>query len=432
MARSKVTTLLKRWELPSGWTWKPLGAVAYVEAGYKTLNKSLVDEQGTIPLIMSGDLQNRKTIPISRYITRESYEKIIGKKYDRKQQPGRKLLMAVARDTTRGRIGILEENPAIFNGVTFAFIPKERQMRLDYLYYYFLMESTQTFIQESLTPGPRTYTNKELFQDKMPIPVPPMEQGDALALQDQIIDRIEMLTGDAEEGRSQLTSMRARSLEAFSSILAQLFAPERIKDWQREPLSNLITLRTGTGFKNTDENARLPYIKPGSIINNIGRHDPYSAYAEAYTQEERGGYIIANDGATLLYVRLNPEARRAALLDQQRAICHNSILPISVRNTAKLSPSFLLYSLLTPDFTRFMLNYTSGAVGSQISQEMMQTLSSSYEFPLPEPEIQQHISSYLDQMQQTIYEGQALLERDVSAIEQAEGAILEHAYRGEL
>jgi restriction endonuclease S subunit len=430
MARSKVTTLLKRWELPSGWTWKPLRAVAYVEAGYKTLNKSLVDEQGTIPLIMSGDLQNRKTIQISRYITRESYEKIVGKKYDRRQQPGRKLLIAVARDTTRGRIGILEENPAIFNSVTFAIIPKG-QMRLDYLYYYFLMESTRIFIQERLTPGPRTYTNKELFQDKMPIPVPPMEQGEVLALQDQIIDRIEMLTRDAEEGRDQLFGMRTKSLEAFSSVLAHLFAPERTKDWKRERLSNLLTERKGSSFKNIAENARLPYIKPGSIINNIGRHDPYSAYVEAHTQEERGGYIIENDGATLLYVRLNPEARRATLLDQERAICHNSIFPISVRNTAKLSPSFLLYALLTPDFTRFMLNYTSGAVRSQVSQEMMQALYS-YELPLPEPEIQRHISSYLDQMQQAIYEGQALLERDVSAIEQAEGAILEHAYRGEL
>ncbi len=315
----------ERWPLPPGWSWVRLEEVADIEGGSAKATKAQARPEGTIPLIHSGDLHNSKTITITRYVTEKEYMHIVGPGKGRtttyyKQEPVKKLLLAVARETM-GRIGVLNAEKAVFNHAVLALTPKEH-ICLDYLFYYFLMESTRLYIREKVAPGPRPFIGGKVLGQKMLVPLPPLNQGNALALQDRIIERIEALTGTARQAQERLVTMRTDMLDAFSSLLGQLFA-SRMAKWPRVPLNELVEVRTGQRYRGQPEYRQAPCIASGSIISSIGVHRPYSSVArtEVEEEEERERYVLRNDGATVLYVGLRPEARRAVILDQELVVC---------------------------------------------------------------------------------------------------------------
>jgi hypothetical protein len=422
----------ERWPLPPGWSWVPLETVADIEGGHAKATKAQAHAQGTIPLIQSGDLHNSKAITITRYVTEEEYARLIVP--DRglitgyyQQKPVKKLLLAVARETM-GRIGILDAEKAVFNHAVLALTPKAH-IRLDYLFYYFLMESTRLYIREKVAPGPRSFTGGKVLGKKMLVPLPPLDQGNSLALQDHIIERIEALTGAARQAQQRLVTMRTDMLDAFSSLLGQLFA-SHMAAWPRVPLRELVEVRTGQRYRGQSEYRQAPCITASTIMSAIGIHAPYSPAAGSRSEEEGEGerYVLRSDGATVLYAGQRPEARRAVMLDQELAICSGAIIALSIRDRTRLLPSFLLYSLLAPQFTRFTLVNADGTGIPTVSSDVLL----SYALPLPEPGEQEGIINYLHNNRQLIESAQASLARDASAIERAQSAILEKAFQGGL
>ena len=138
-----------RWPTPADWKWYTLSDVitgGEPEIGNPGAQEKLINDAGTVTIIFSGDLQDTKEIQTSNRITQKDAARL-------KTFTGRKLLIAAARDTTMGKVGILsKDQTAVINNVVHIITPSEKYILLDFLFYYFLLQQTRTYLKEQIGP----------------------------------------------------------------------------------------------------------------------------------------------------------------------------------------------------------------------------------------------------------------------------------------
>jgi restriction endonuclease S subunit len=415
-----------RWTVPDGWQWCSLSDVILggePEIGDAKATQALINDAGTIPLIQSGDLKNRKEIQTSNKITQSEAKKlnhlIRGKK--------RVILMAAARETM-GRVGILDlaaGQTVAANIVVQTITPNEDIILRDFLFYYFLLRHTRNYIQNDLAPG-STYIPPDITATARVI-VPPLVE------QQRIVERIEALIQDIERYQRLLEKKSEDTLNSFYYAINETFAPTRVKAWINAiQVDKLLSVTDNNKQKHkADDQAYeqyrdYPYIQARTIEPLTGRLGDLQM---SKMQKSILKTFVALDDAqeTIL---LDPDSTnegitskiRAVFLQLDQIVYHPKLFHLTIRQQADVQPEFIFWSLLarTPlsDGLRFGdITLTSGRLKKAI-------------LPFAQQSEQTAIVNHLNSIHRLICEIQEKQDNQQKQLEYLKQNILEKAFRG--
>ena len=164
-------------EIPASWEWCTLGMIGTWKSGC-TPNKKNIDyyKNGTIPWLLTGDLNDNIIVDIPNKITELAYEQT-----SLKLNPDNSICIAMY-GATIGKLGILTF-PATTNQAC-CVCSEFHGISNKYLFY-FLMQHNEEFIQQGFG-GAQPNISKEKIISTM-IPLPPLDE------QNRIVDKIEEL-----------------------------------------------------------------------------------------------------------------------------------------------------------------------------------------------------------------------------------------------
>jgi restriction endonuclease S subunit len=230
---SSMTEATGRWEAPGGWSWHFLLEVTTCrpELGDAFAQRRYISETGDTPLIQSGDVGKSKEVSPVNKISLQTAERAKGSHL--KLFTGKQLLVTVGRETM-GQAGILNTDQQVaINNAVVVISPDEDRILLDFLYYYFLMKLTRSYLKERVVPE-QNYASPDSIAE-VEVIVPP------ISVQRRILQRIEALSQGIKRSRDLLATIQADTEAAFRQAVIDIFAPEEVNTWPgRVELSELL------------------------------------------------------------------------------------------------------------------------------------------------------------------------------------------------
>ena len=326
---------------------------------------ALAIAQDTYPYIQSGDLKNTKAIDTTKRILKSDADK----EQMRITTKGA-VLLATARVETAGRCGILSED-AIVNNAIRALMPRIDKIRLDFLFYYFRLLSTQDEIKHILTVTGRPQLRQEDI-GQLDIPLPPPE------IQDRIVRRLNAVLAEIRQSKLALEHIEQQISQVEDISIDKLFSA--IARDQRIPqyaLRDLVTIPKpqSHSIDEIEMYGNYPYISPTELVTGGIRHSEVKLLREV-EKKPRQFNVLENASSTILYALTTPRLKRVALLNDvwERLVYSPNVLPLKV-NSGSLDASFCMWALIAAPFTQFI----SGTVIQRVPQEKVQN----YLLPLP-------------------------------------------------
>lgn len=403
----------KQWTLPTTWEWKSLADIATTKAGSVKAVTALTTNDGTVPLVLSGDLKNSKKIETDRRI----HEADLAPKGIKLFTKGQLLLATIG--STAGAVGILDFDAAL-NKAIFAIAPNEKDIRLDFLFYYFRTRSTYSYIKSALTGSAQQHISiPDVRLMQIPVPI-------SLEEQRRIVLRIEALIQDIQRSRILLEKMHSDVQQTLERELVDIFTSPATKKWaNRAALRKLLKIKSNRQSIQHPIYQQYPFIDTQSIEPIMGRISNYLTLAEKKASEDQKKYVVENEPELILCAKSHPEQHRVAMLNLERAICNTSIYLLSITEKQLLHPRFLMWSLIAAPLEQF------SRVAAGINM-IAGNILLSYELQFPSMNEQRYIISRLDQIQQSTVQIRTLLFDNIQKTEKVEIEILEKAFRGEL
>lgn len=393
--------------------WTLGNSLEIIMGHQNTTEKKLAQAQGTIPMILSGDLKNTKHIPIKIYTTRERLQE---KKLEQKILAKERVLIALSWPGTVGKIGIFR-GEALHSKATAAFIPKE-QMNIDFLFY-MLKYMKQDITYEVNVQGRTSITLKRLNNLPMP-PLPSLEE------QGRLADQLDALFQKVERERDSLEKTQKTTDQLLHDTLQAAFAPTNIASWRKFRLGDLVTLIKQPLIPQASQYAQYLYIDDTCIKPERGELDRKLVWGEQQRYRHQAKNLVQNAHSSVIYVRTSPAKRRAALLDINEGLCHQNIavLRVAEGHQQDLLPEFLLWTLLSPPFTLFATNGHPES-SAPISEHKLL----SFEIPLPPRNVQRHLVKRLNAVQEATRKMLERLTQSTTKIQQIEQQILQKYFQ---
>ncbi|GHO96274.1 hypothetical protein KSF_063220 [Reticulibacter mediterranei] len=409
---------------PKTWQLLPLKEILNIEVGDDQATKDIADAKGTIPYIQSGDVKNTKDIRIRFYTTRDRIE-AKGMKPDQKVLTKERLLLAMARLGTAGRVGIFRE-AAIHNQATAALIPII-PIDIDFLFYYFRYR--QPLVAQEVEKHGKPRITKKYLQENIFIPLPP----GGVEEEKRIVERLEARLREVQQGYKLIENTQREITNAFNKALLNIFTPEQIEKWpgtRRIELRNMVdTIQERVVQQNAQLESYL-YIDETHITPERGLLHTRSTWQAHQESIESSIILLEQAQDVVLYYKSNALARLAVLLDVDQALCSTTMIPLRVRKDRQkdLLPGFLLWSLLSKQFLAYVTTNKQGMM--QTSPSVNKVLS--YELPLPDINMQRDIVKHLMRVQEITHEMQEKADDSRNKLTRVERAIFQKAFQGEL
>lgn len=412
------------------WESKKVGDVARITGGEAKATKALADKaeeesskratealaiaENSYPYIQSGDLKNTKSISTTKRILKSDVKKM-GMRITSKGQ----VLLAAARVGTAGKCGILLED-AIVNNAIQALEPHLEQITPNFLFYYFRLPSTQSYITNTLITYGRPQLRHEDTAD-LPIAIPPLE------IQKRIVRRLDAVLAELRQSKNTLGDIKQRitqaqelSIDKFFNALAQ--DQSLPHDSLRDLISN--TRRSFHTIEEIEIYKDYPYV---SLTDLGAGHILTEEIKLLQKVEKKPGkfYVLENTHPTILYALTAPHLKRIALLDNKykRLIYSPNILSLTI-NSNRLDASFCMWSLIAAPFAHFI----SGTVIQKVNPDRLLD----YHLPLPSLSDQRRIVEELNYIQRTLSEMDRKHTEHRQNVEELENSVIAQAFRGEL
>ena len=182
-------------ELPAGWVWTTIGAVAETTSGGTPSRNHLEYYGGTIPWVKSGELKDSVITTVEEFITEEGVKNSSAKIF---QQSTALVAMYGA---TVGRTGILGLD-ATTNQAICAIFPLKNAFTSKFITYW-LQFQRQTLIDQSMG-GAQPNINQDIVR-AFPLPLaPPPEQHRIVAAIEQQFTRLDAGVAALQRARTKL------------------------------------------------------------------------------------------------------------------------------------------------------------------------------------------------------------------------------------
>ena len=297
-------------KLPQGWVECQLGEVFETSSGGtpKRGNPEYY-QNGTIPWLKSGELNNSIIYSSEEFITEEGLNNSSAKIF-----PKGSLLIALYGATV-GKLGILDFDSATNQAV--CCIYQNAYYNRDFLFYYLLFK--KEYLVNQGKGGAQPNISQEIVKSLI-IPFPPLKE------QKQIVEKIESEFAKIDEGLEHLKNAKEQIKQYRQSVLKSAFEGKLYKttEWIESELINLCKSISAGGDRpeiyseTPTQDCKIPIYSNGIKDNGLYGYTNLARIKEpAITVSARGtiGFVCARYKPYFPIVRLISVIPELSLLD---------------------------------------------------------------------------------------------------------------------
>ena len=379
-------------DIPTEWKVGSLRWTTKIYSG-GTPEKNMTEywEEGTIPWLPSGCVNQKKIYRTDSFITEEGF-----KNSSAKWIPAKSLVIALAgQGKTKGTVATLEFSSTCNQSLA-AIIPNEE---VDYLYLYYYLDSNYSNIRSLSGDGLRDGLNLQILAD-ISIPIPPKKiQRDIASFLDRKTAEIDALITDKQRINELLQQQRQSII--YETVTKGLNPNAPMKDsgvewigyipanWSVVPLTKFLESRVdyrGKTPTKVDEGVFLVTaynIKDGSI--------DYSASQE-YVSRDEYEEIMRRGKPEVGDVLLTTEAPLGEVANVDNPDIALAQRVIKFRGNKQLDNYFLKYWMSSYGFQSFIKSLATGSTAEGIKASKLFMLR----LVLPDINEQKEIVTYLD------------------------------------
>ncbi len=259
-----------------------------------------------------------------------------------------------------------------------------------------------------------------LFDSQIPIPFlnDPVR---SLETQKRIVLRLETLLGEVKSARELQESIEEDTNLLVDAALNEIFSSR--DQWQNEKLlDELVSIEASLVDPREPEYSSLPHIYGASIESGTGRLLEYQSAAEDGMTSSK--YLF--EPGVVLYSKIRPYLRKVTIADF-KGVCSADMYPLTV-TSEEILPEFLMWSLLSPEFTEFINAFSLRARIPKVNREQLMA----YRMRYPDINSQKKIAAYIQNWREEVSEMQHAQNENAELLEQTEQSLLAQAFRGEL
>ena len=391
-----------------GWKYEKLGKVLKTGAGGTPL-KSRKDyyENGNIPWIRSGEVDNRNIIDSRIKITEEGLNNSSAKLF-----PSQTVVIAMY-GATAGEVGILNFECATNQAVCGIF-PNENFIP-EFLFYFFLKFKDELIAQAVGNAQPNISQTK-IRNTLIPII--------SITEQKQIVTLLDQALATIDQAKANIEKNIANAKELFQSKLNEIFS-QKGDGWEEKKLievNRFIDYRgktpkkTDSGIKLiTAKNVRMGYmrIKPEEYI----AEKDYASWMTRGIPEK--GDVLFTTEAPLANVTLLNTSEKIALAQRIITLCPNREI---------LSGDYLSYCLQSKPIQDKILEKGTGATVTGIKSKLLKEIL----IPIAPTKVQKKIVKELDQFVKLSSELANSFSGKLQNLEDLKKSLLQKAFTGEL
>lgn len=402
-------------KLPHGWLECQLSEVFETSSGgTPKRGNSEYYQNGTIPWLKSGELNNSIISSAEEFITEEGLNNSSAKIF-----PKGSLLIALYGATV-GKLGILDFDSATNQAV--CCIYQNAYYNGDFLFYYLLFK--KEYLVNQGKGGAQPNISQEIVKSLL-IPFPPLNE------QRRIVEKIESEFAKIDEGLGHLEQAKEQIKQYRQSVLKSAFEGKlcKISEWQDSDLESISKKITdGSHFSpKTVEKSNYPYITVKDLNNGTIDFENCKFIAlEDYTElkkngckPQQGDVLFSKDGTV----------GKVALIDFQKNFVVLSSLAIIRPNQDIIKSEYLKYALSNPDFLQIALNKKTGVAIRRIILRTLKQLKICY--PKNKSE-QKQIVEEIEKRFAVADEVEKVVEDNIEKAKQLKQSILKKAFEGRL
>jgi type I restriction enzyme, S subunit len=384
--------------LPGHWTKATLGEIASTQLGKMLSAKA---RQGANPRPYLGN----KNVQWGRFelddLKRMDFSENEFEKFGLK--PG-DLVVCEGGEVGRCAVWAADEPMAIQKAIH-RVRPGER-VSSKWLYYYFEQLAASGGFADYVSGIGIAHLPQEDLR-RIPIPLPPRDE------QERIVESVESALAPLDDGMSDIDATLALATVFREKTLSSAFAA----DWPRKPFSEVASVEAN--LVDPAAHGDLPHIAPNHIESKTGR-------LLTYTTVAADGVKSANhlfQPGQIIYSKIRPYLAKAAIVDFQ-GLCSADMYPLST----SLVPEFLLYWLISPDFTALAATKQGRSVLPKINKKDLGILP----VPTPSPEIQQETVRRVREALAAIDDLVAFVEQTAKLADNLRSTVLAAAFAGRI
>ncbi len=387
------------------WEFVKLGDICKTSAGGTPLkSKKAYYENGTIPWLRSGEVNNRNIENCEIKITQKGLENSSAKLF-----PSGTVLVAMY-GATAGQVGILNFSCST-NQAVCGILPSENIIP-EFLYYFFLSFKNDLIAQAVGNAQPNISQTK--IKNTLIPSISKVEQKAIVAKLDQAFKAIDQAKANVERNI-------ANAEDLFQSQLNQIFS-QRVegdvlslsKGWEEKKLGEVVKYDKGKYLENSH-----PYVGLENIESNTGKYlgdlAPLNVKSSTFKFDRRH----------VLYGRLRPYLNKVLLPDFE-GHCSTEIFPLLP--SREIYRRFLFYWLLSP---KVVLRIDKTSTGARMPRANMNEVLK-FNISFPTVEHQKAISKEMDLLQIKIKNLKQKYQQKLDSLEELKQSILEKAFKGEL
>lgn len=286
-----------------------------------------------------------------------------------------------------------------------------------YLYHFLRSQPLSELRQSAAIPG----LNRDvLYSVEVPIPLP-NDPARSLETQRRIVLRLESLLTEVKSAQELQEKIEEETNLLIEAVLRETFADR--DQWQNEkPLGELVSIEAPLVDPREPEYANLPHIYGASIEGGTGRLLEYHTAAEDGMKSSK--YLF--EPGVVLYSKIRPYLRKVTIADF-RGVCSADMYPLTIAGE-EILPEFLMWTLLSPEFTEFINNFSLRARIPKVNREQLMA----YRVKYPDINNQKKIAAYIQNWREEVSEMQRAQQENSELLTQTEQSFLAQAFRGEL
>lgn len=286
-------------------------------------------------------------------------------------------------------------------------------------YTLFFIKSKQDLFRTNKKGAAIPHLDKTLFKNLM-LPLPP------LAEQERIVEKIEALFQDIDEGVECLKSAQAQIKQYRQSVLKSAFEGKLYKttEWKKSTLEQHIQeINYGTSEK-TKDFGKIPVFRMGDIQEGKLTFNNFK-YLNKINDEK----LILKKG-DLLFNRTNSAelVGKSAVFNHEGSYSFASYI-IKVRFDTSLDSNFICYYINSPKGR----NWAKTQISQQVGQANINgTKLKNLPFPLPSVPEQQHIVAEIEKRFAVADELEKAVNEGLEKADKLKQSILKKAFEGKL
>lgn len=223
LGEALITKEEQPYEIPSNWEWVRLGNIGdWGSGGTPSRKDQSFYQNGTIPWLKTGDLNNGIVDEVDEYITEEAVKKSSAKLF-----PKNSIGIAMY-GATIGKLGIFGKEMTTNQACGVIVVNKDLVENKGLFYY--LLSQKENFIE--LGKGGAQPNISQTVLKEYPFPLPPLSE------QTRIVNKLESMLSKIKEAKEKIVEAKESFELRRASILHKAFTGELTRQWREERAVN--------------------------------------------------------------------------------------------------------------------------------------------------------------------------------------------------